>query len=79
MAQDIRWQQRLNNFDQALLQLSNAIELSKQRSLSELENQGLIQAFELTFELGWNVLKDFLVARDVKDVCGPTRCNTRSI
>ncbi len=32
--------------------------ISQQRSLSDLENQGLIQAFEFTHELTWNVMKD---------------------
>lgn len=27
--------------------------------LSELEEQGLIQAFEYTYELAWNTIKDF--------------------
>lgn len=48
---DIRWQQRYSNFTKALAQLSEANELSKQRSLSRLEKQGLIQAFEFTYEL----------------------------
>jgi nucleotidyltransferase substrate binding protein (TIGR01987 family) len=57
--QDIRWQQRFSHYQKALLQLSNAVELSRQRPLSELEEQGLIQAFEFTHELAWNVMKDY--------------------
>lgn len=34
--------------------------LSEERSLSELEQQGLIRAFELTHERAWNLLKDYL-------------------
>ena len=33
---DIRWQQRLQNFQKALRQLSKAVELSGQRPLSDL-------------------------------------------
>jgi len=58
--QDIRWVQRHKHFAQALGQLEKAVELSRQRPLSELEEQGMIQAFEVTHELAWNVLKDFL-------------------
>lgn len=36
------------------------MELAEQRDLSELEKQGMIQAFEYTHELAWNTLKDFL-------------------
>ena len=56
---DIRWQQRLANYGKALEQLGNAIATSRQRPLSDLEKQGLIQAFEFTHELAWNVMKDY--------------------
>jgi len=36
------------------------VALSRQRALSDLEQQGLIQAFEFTHEMAWNVLKDYL-------------------
>lgn len=58
--EDIRWQQRFTNYKKALAQLKEAVELSEQRPLSNLEKQGVIQAFEFTHELAWNVLKDFL-------------------
>lgn len=56
---DIRWQQRLANFAKALDQLASAVTISQQRPLSDLEKQGLIQAFEFTHELAWNVMKDY--------------------
>lgn len=56
---DIRWKQRLNNFSLALAQLESAVTLANQRKLSDLEKQGLIQAFEFTHELAWNVMKDY--------------------
>jgi nucleotidyltransferase substrate binding protein (TIGR01987 family) len=56
---DIRWQQRLSNYNRALSQLTRAVELSRQRSLSELERQGLIKAYEFTYELSWNLIKDY--------------------
>ena len=60
---DIRWLQRFDNFKRAFARLSEASELADQRDLSDLERQGLIQAFEFTHELAWNTLKDFLAAR----------------
>ena len=56
---DIPWQQHLSNYNKALLQLGDAVDLSQQRALSELEKLGLIQAFEFTHELAWNVIKDY--------------------
>jgi hypothetical protein len=55
----IRWLHRFNNFKLALAQLNDAMFLSKERELSLLEKQGLIQAFEYTHELAWKVMKDF--------------------
>jgi len=59
MTQDIRWEQRFENYSKALKQLESAVGLSKERDLSNLEEQGLIQSFEFTHELAWNVMKDY--------------------
>lgn len=59
MTEDIRWIQRFDNFKRALKQLDFVMALIAQRELSELEEQGVIQAFEYNYELAWNVLKDF--------------------
>lgn len=67
---DTRWQQRFAHFLQALSRLAHAVELAQQRPLSELEQQGLIQSFEYTHELAWNVLKDFLSAQGVAPLYG---------
>jgi len=68
--QDIRWQQRFSNYRKALRQLGAAIELRRQRPLTDLEKQGLIQSFEYTYELGWNTLKDYLVYQGIVDIVG---------
>lgn len=60
MADDTRWLQRLDSFKRARQQLQSAVDLNQIRPLSELEKQGLIQAFEFTHELAWNVMKDYL-------------------
>lgn len=64
---DIRWIQRFNNFNKAFAQLENAVEKG---NYSELERQGLIKAFEFTYELAWNTLKDFLQANGYVDIVG---------
>ena len=50
--------------------LTDAVELSRQRELSDLEKQGLIQAFEFTHELAWNTLKDFLEYKGQSGIYG---------
>jgi nucleotidyltransferase substrate binding protein (TIGR01987 family) len=60
---DVRWRQRFQSFRKAFGQLARAAATAKERDLSELEQQGLIQAFEFTHELAWNTLKDFLESR----------------
>lgn len=64
---DIRWIQRFNNFNKAFAQLENAVEKG---DYSELERQGLIKAFEFTYELAWNTLKDFLIEGGYVDLIG---------
>lgn len=56
---DIRWIQRLSNYTMALAQLRRAVMQAREKKLSELETQGLIQAFEFTHELAWNLMKDY--------------------
>lgn len=70
MSEDIRWKQRFNNFLRALQTLTEAAELAHQRPLTKLEQQGLIQGFEFTHELAWNVLKDYLDAQGYVDLVG---------
>jgi len=53
---DIRWHQRFSNYNKALFQLTKFIDKG---DLNELEEQGLIKAFEYTYELAWNTMKDF--------------------
>ena len=65
--QDIRWIQRFTNFSKALAQLTKFIEKGE---LNELEKQGVIQAFEYTYELAWNALKDYLEAQGETDIHG---------
>jgi len=64
---DVRWLQRFANFKKALSQLKKFVDKG---TLSELEEQGAIQAFEYTYELAWNVMKDFLEQQGQTDIYG---------
>jgi nucleotidyltransferase substrate binding protein (TIGR01987 family) len=68
---DVRWKQRLSNFRKALPQLEKAVDLSRVRPLSDLEEQGLIQSFEFTHELAWNVMKDYFEFQGIASITGP--------
>lgn len=68
--QDIRWQQRLANYARALDRLTAAVDLAQTRDLSDLEKQGLIQVFEFTHELAWNVMKDYLLYQGISTITG---------
>ena len=68
--QDIRWIQRLSSYQRATQRLTSAVELAATRTLSDLEKQGLIQAFEFVFELAWNVMKDYFIYQGNPDISG---------
>lgn len=67
---DIRWVQRYSNYKKALNQLKDAVDLMSQRELSNLEKQGVVQAFEFTHELSWNMMKDFLESKGNTEIYG---------
>lgn len=64
---DVRWKQRLQNFKRAFIQLEKAV---KTPDLNELERQGLIKAFEFTYELAWTTLKDYLIEMGYTELMG---------
>jgi len=73
MEQDIRWEQRFSNFVKALNKLTQAVEyinhnlknthaiesVDLSSTLDEIIKEGLIQRFEYTHELAWNVMRDY--------------------
>lgn len=59
MNKDIRWKQRFDNFAQVYLLLREAFARGV-APLSQLEKEGAIQRFEMTFELAWKTMSDYL-------------------
>jgi len=66
--QDIRWQQRFHNFKKTFGQLERFLQ---NENLNEMEAQGLIKAFEYTYELAWKTLQDLLRSKGYTDIAGP--------
>jgi nucleotidyltransferase substrate binding protein (TIGR01987 family) len=74
--EDIRWEQRFSNYTKALEKLDEAVKrVSLELSNSEqaditsatkslfwqdILQEGIIQRFEYTHELAWNVMKDYI-------------------
>lgn len=66
--EDERWQQRFQNFEKTLLFLEEAIAIN---APSIFEQAGLIQFFEINFELSWNVMKEYMEAQGITDLRSP--------
>ena len=65
---DIRWIQRFSNFNKAFNQLEKFL---SHQQLNEMEKQGLIKAFEYTYELAWKTLQDLLKEKGYINITGP--------
>ncbi len=85
MEKDIRWEQRFSNFTKALHKLTQAVEYIQKTHdidglsdcqnnlgdvLEEIIKEGLIQRFEYTHELAWNVMKDYAAYQGNANVGG---------
>ncbi|QJD79792.1 nucleotidyltransferase substrate binding protein [Spirosoma rhododendri] len=68
---DVRWEQRFANYRKALTRLSEAATQATVEKLSDLEEEGLIQRFEYTYELAWKTLQDLLREKGYVDLKGP--------
>lgn len=68
---DIRWQQRFNNYKKALAKLGEVAASNSVDDLSDLEKEGMIQRFEYTFELAWKTLQDLLAYKGYQGIAGP--------
>ena len=77
MEEDIRWLQRFSNYVKALKKLSDAVSYVKENidedsdsDLDQIVKEGLIQRFEYTHELAWNVMKDYAAYQGNANVGG---------
>ena len=73
--EDIRWQQRFQNFEKAFLSVK---EIEADRTFSDIEIDGFIQRFEITFELAWKVLQDYFYDQGYTEFKGPKKVLTKA-
>ena len=66
--EDIRWKQRFANFSKAMGHLERALEIPKP---DMVQKAGIIQFFEMSFELAWNMVKDYLEDQGFVDINSP--------
>lgn len=60
MSEKLRWEYRFDNYKRAFLLLREAMELRREKKITPLEEEGIIQRFEYSWELAWKTLKDYL-------------------
>lgn len=65
---DIRWKQRLQNYNKAMLQLNSALDVE---APNILEKAGIIKFFEMSFELAWKLMKHYLEYQGFQEVKSP--------
>ena len=65
MNNEIRWKQRFENFEKSFHVLQRRIQDVEKNPESEAFLMSLIKSFEITFELSWKTLKDYLENKGV--------------
>ena len=72
-----RWELRFEQFRSALGNLEDSIGELRTRRLSILEQAGVVQLFEIAWELGWKVMRDYLadlgIAENTSSAVGAIR------
>lgn len=66
--EDIRWKQRLNNYKKVIKLLADSLEIENP---DIAQKAGIIQFYEMSFELAWHTMKDFLSEQGYTDIKSP--------
>lgn len=81
--EDIRWEQRFSNYVKAFYKLNEAVvkinedyginedgNLDDDEFIDDILKEGVIKRFEYTYELAWNVMKDYADFQGNPDIPG---------
>jgi nucleotidyltransferase substrate binding protein (TIGR01987 family) len=66
--ENIRWMQRFQSFEKAMGYLEKALQISNP---DIVQKAGIIQFFEMSFELSWNMVIDYLEDQGFVDIKSP--------
>ncbi len=66
--QDVRWEQRFQNFEKSIHYLEISMQI---KNPDIIQQAGMIHFFEMTFELAWNTIKDYLQAQGFNNIKSP--------
>jgi nucleotidyltransferase substrate binding protein (TIGR01987 family) len=67
---DARWKQRYENYASSLTHLKKVIQRYSNIEFDEIGIAACIKFFEMTFELSWKVMKDFLKEKGITEIIG---------
>jgi len=59
------WQNRFSGYKKAFALLSKIVKIEE---LSSIQQLGLIKAFDLTFDLSWNTIKDYFLYQGITGI-----------
>ena len=65
---DVRWEQRFQNFTKSMHYLEDALQIPEP---DIVQKAGIIQFFEMSFELAWNMVKDYLEEQGFVEIKSP--------
>ena len=66
--QDVRWEHRFQNYTKSMRNLEDALQIPNP---DIVQKAGIIQFFEMSFELAWNMVKDYLEDQGFQDIRSP--------
>jgi nucleotidyltransferase substrate binding protein (TIGR01987 family) len=65
-----KWHERLKTFQNALVRLTEVIEIDKQRPLNQFECDSLIKRFEFSYEMAWKLLMSYEKESGIGELLG---------
>ncbi len=68
--QEIRWEQRFENYQKAVSYLRDEVAQYRNTDLDVIK-KGIIQSFEIAHELAWKVMQDYLKYQGFSELGGP--------